>query len=783
MKKIFILLILLYTSTLVKAQIGCNNWFSMPPNPTINDRVKLGNISVITNQITVEASFYCPLDVTNGGTSSLNLVSKHENPGHINYLLRTTTAEIGTTTGFYKLQLCDFVPRKINHAAMVYNGSTLRYYRNGFLVGIMPASGNLQPNSLITTLGNQAGINNEPFQGFINEVKIWNVARTQAQIKQYMNTTLPNPTTQVGLLAYYRFNSLTNLQGNTAYNGVQNGGATINNTIPNCNFIADSTCKGVCPRDTSIIAGKCFNINTQLSYYVRSGSTYSWSPSTGLNSTTIQAPTTSVNTNTTYVVTITDTIIGCTYRDTVKLNVFTPAISNMRDTTICLGDTIRFNTIPGQYYPNMSGQNVFYENNLWTIYATPTVTTTYIFWVSGPGSNNSLFCGFIKDTVVVTVNNCHCEDSCNWSLTGNTYVKPYSFIGSINNADFKVRTNNTQRMVVTAAGKIGLNTLTPSKTLDVNGEVVVRTLPAATPNDKLVLANATGELKSLAPGAAYQYLSGNGTWQNLPSQNTSTVNSADQGVTLDGTTVLLGDYCGKGGAGFRSDREINFGKNNLYFNTSEMGKIYMGNSNKEAACKELNTRLEISSDGLKVDNSYISPNGSPSGLRFTNLTANDEPIENESRGVLSLDKDGDVIWVKACCNGFGGITTTESKSILDRLDKLEAELKSVKNENTSLKNKLNQIDVTLDSKNNTLEQNVPNPFTETTTIAYNIVSGFSRAEIIFSTMKGEIIKTVQLKNAGKGQINVAASFIARGVYSYSLIVDGKLVETKKMVKE
>jgi trimeric autotransporter adhesin len=82
-----------------------------------------------------------------------------------------------------------------------------------------------------------------------------------------------------------------------------------------------------------------------------------------------------------------------------------------------------------------------------------------------------------------------------------------------------------------------------------------------------------------------------------------------------------------------------------------------------------------------------------------------------------------------------------------------------------------------------LEQNVPNPFTETTTIAYNVTSSFSKAEIIFSTMKGEIIKTVQLKNSGKGQINVAASFIARGVYSYSLIVDGKVVETKKMIKQ
>ncbi|MBK6381290.1 MAG: hypothetical protein IPF72_17090 [Chitinophagaceae bacterium] len=66
----------------------------------------------------------------------------------------------------------------------------------------------------------------------MNEVRIWNVARTQVQLQTYMNSSLPNPTTTSGLLAYYTFDNLLNKQGNAAFNATLNGGATINTTKP-----------------------------------------------------------------------------------------------------------------------------------------------------------------------------------------------------------------------------------------------------------------------------------------------------------------------------------------------------------------------------------------------------------------------------------------------------------------------------------------------------------------------------------------------------------------------
>jgi hypothetical protein len=199
-----------------------------------------------------------------------------------------------------------------------------------------------------------------------------------------------------------------------------------------------------------------------------------------------------------------------------------------------------------------------------------------------------------------------------------------NFIGSINNADFKIRTNNTQRMVVAAGGNVGINTAAPAKQLEVNGETRIGLLPAAAVNDRIVLANGTGDLRSLAAtGNTNQYLSGNGTWQTITGGGGTVL--ADQGVTIDinTNTVLLGDRCKGGGGKFQDWREININNNNLYFNSDLIGKLFMGNTNYDPKdCRPLNTRLEISSSGLRASNNYLSPLPSTSGRWRSRLIIN-----------------------------------------------------------------------------------------------------------------------------------------------------------------
>lgn len=225
----------------------CDNWLNTPSEPSYVD---IGDLDVSGDQITVEALFYATLDNNGFG----DIVSKHKGTVDVNYLLRAYRAEITTTNGFFLAGAnCRIKPNRVYHVAMVYNGSTLRFYRNGYKMGEVAATGNLIQNDWHTWIGYfQPQTLTENFIGYINEVRIWNVARTQQQIRDYMNTSLPSPATQTGLLAYYTFDNLLNKQGNSQWNGVLGGPASINNAIVNCGFIIDS-CETVLQPDSVVV--------------------------------------------------------------------------------------------------------------------------------------------------------------------------------------------------------------------------------------------------------------------------------------------------------------------------------------------------------------------------------------------------------------------------------------------------------------------------------------------------------------------------------------------------
>ena len=77
-----------------------------------------------------------------------------------------------------------------------------------------------------------------------------------------------------------------------------------------------------------------------------------------------------------------------------------------------------------------------------------------------------------------------------------------------------------------------------------------------------------------------------------------------------------------------------------------------------------------------------------------------------------------------------------------------------------------------------LEQATPNPAKGTTRISYNLPQGASRAQLLLTDATGRTVKTVSLNNSGFTTLNTAG--FATGIYNYSLLVDGKIVDTKKL---
>ena len=91
------------------------------------------------------------------------------------------------------------------HIAVVYSASAhnLKFYVNGVLQDTI-INNNFPSIAGNVPINMGAWSNGRYFNGVMDEVRIWNVARTQSEIQSNMNTELAG--TEAGLVAYYPFN-------------------------------------------------------------------------------------------------------------------------------------------------------------------------------------------------------------------------------------------------------------------------------------------------------------------------------------------------------------------------------------------------------------------------------------------------------------------------------------------------------------------------------------------------------------------------------------------------
>jgi len=75
----------------------------------------------------------------------------------------------------------------------------------------------------------------------------------------------------------------------------------------------------------------------------------------------------------------------------------------------------------------------------------------------------------------------------------------------------------------------------------------------------------------------------------------------------------------------------------------------------------------------------------------------------------------------------------------------------------------------------------PNPFNDETTIEYFIPSDLVSAYIVIHDTQGNEVKKIDLTQSGNSFIVVKSDDLKAGLYSYSLVFNGKLIDTKKMI--
>lgn len=80
-----------------------------------------------------------------------------------------------------------------------------------------------------------------------------------------------------------------------------------------------------------------------------------------------------------------------------------------------------------------------------------------------------------------------------------------------------------------------------------------------------------------------------------------------------------------------------------------------------------------------------------------------------------------------------------------------------------------------------LFQNTPNPFSRDSEIRFYLPQSSSQATLFVYDMQGSQIKRYDISQRGESAVRIAGSELDAGMYIYSLIVDGKEVDTKRMI--
>lgn len=119
----------------------------------------------------------------------------------------------------------------------------------------------------------------------------------------------------------------------------------------------------------------------------------------------------------------------------------------------------------------------------------------------------------------------------------------------------------------------------------------------------------------------------------------------------------------------------------------------------------------------------------------------------------------------------------------ERIEKLEADVTELKDLVKSLiaaNNTNNESIQTTSIESARLGQNMPNPFNETTQIPYAIPENSAKASITIHSINGQLIKTIPITNFGEGVLELQTVGLGNGQYTYTLEVDGRAIDVKKM---
>ena len=134
-------------------------------------------------------------------------------------------------------------------------------------------------------------------------------------------------------------------------------------------------------------------------------------------------------------------------------------------------------------------------------------------------------------------------------------------------------------------------------------------------------------------------------------------------------------------------------------------------------------------------------------------------------------------------DGYLGVNYTELVPILIRsIQELKQELDEIRGDNGDVKKARNTATAltSANASGNVLYQNTPNPFKEQTTIRFQLADNATNAAICIFDMTGKMLKKLPI-SSGETSISINGWELGEGMFLYTLMVNGREIDTKRMI--
>lgn len=423
-------------------------------------------------------------------------------------------------------------------------------------------------------------------------------------------------------------------------------------------------------------------------------------------------------------------------------------------------------------YSGPLNKRLVYADNTGTLQLLPTGSNGQVLtWnsVTGPGWTNG-----------PTASN-------SWLLGGNTGASLNNIFGINdlgNTQPIRFFTSGTEKMRLTSVGRLGIGTTAP------NAQIGVLIPATSVAGSEKILEGAVDD----SPGSFFRIQ--NGT--NFDGSFTPIVwghqeGSPDPAINLPGIHMI---------GSIASSQDVNSFRPIVDF----VARLDDGNTENFVVTRNLfqwrnhtEVKMTMTADGnlgigtanpesrLEIDSDLANK----SGLKFRKLNAN-SPTTNPNIGnfncdkVLTVDDDGNVILMSLNnCLTSALVSSDETNSNKAELEKTKNELQQLKNEMQELKTLVQKLSVTTtEGKSHaTLEQNVPNPFDQSTKITYQLIkSGIVELKVFDGN--GKMVKTIvnAVQEAGEYTVNCCDGInLPSGTYTYTLVTDGVQLQKKALV--